>query len=228
MIEKTNIHIFIPVFNEAATIPELIQEIQGLEYTNIYIVDDGSTDEILEKVKHRKVKVIRHFINRGVGAATQTAIEWARKNDIFYMILMDGDGQHLPKDMEKLSSNMEVNKSDLVIGNRFLDDISSMPKTRRLFNRIANLITNFFCSNTYTDTQSGFRMLNRAAIESIQLRIDHYGFCSEMILQAERHRLKISEVAVQTVYTTYSIQKGQSFFKGVETAFELIWRVIFR
>lgn len=226
MIPKADIHIYIPAYNEEQVIGEVLETIRQYGYPNLYIVDDGSTDQTAEYARLANGKVFQHLINRGVGAATQTAIEGARKSDCRFMILMDADGQHLPEDIEILIQRMSKGDCDIVIGSRFLGDLSGMPKSRRWFNGLANLLTNLFCKSSYSDTQSGFRMLNRKAIETLQLTLDEYGFCSEMIILAEKHGLKIVEVPTQVVYTDYSLGKGQDFYTGIRTAFNFLWKVI--
>ncbi len=228
MIPKSDIPIFIPAFNEELTIAKVISELRECGYSQLFVVDDGSSDNTAKKANEAGAYLIQHIINRGAGAATQTAIEWARKKSFSYMILMDGDGQHLPRDLEKLVQRMDAGDCDIVIGSRFLGDVSAMPKSRRWFNRMANVLTNFFCKNQYTDTQSGFRMLNRNAIENLQLTLDEYGFCSEMLFLAEQKGLKVAEVAISTIYTQYSLSKGQGFYSGVGTALNFIWKVIFK
>ncbi len=226
MIRKTDIQIYIPAYNEESIIGEVLQIIRRYGYPNLYVIDDGSTDGTVVNARQANSKVIQHAINRGVGAATQTAIEWARSTDCQYMILMDADGQHLPEDMEALIQRMSTGDCDIVIGSRFLDDLSGMPRSRQWLNRLANVLTNLFCKFTYSDTQSGFRMLNRNAIESLQLTLDEYGFCSEMIILAERKGLKVAEVPTQIVYTSYSLGKGQDFYMGIRTAIDVLRKVI--
>ncbi|MBX2877808.1 MAG: glycosyltransferase family 2 protein [Saprospiraceae bacterium] len=226
MIPKKDVHIYIPAYNEESIIGEVLQRIHQYGYPSLSVIDDGSTDRTAEYALQANSKVIQHLVNRGVGAATQTAIEGARRFDCPYMILMDADGQHLPEDLEVLIQRMSEGDCDLVIGSRLLGDLSGMPKSRRWFNSLANLLTNLFCKSSYSDTQSGFRMLNRKAIELLQLSLDEYGFCSEMIILAEKKGLKIVEVPIQIVYTQYSLEKGQDFYTGIRTAFNFLWKVV--
>lgn len=228
MISKSEIYLFIPAFNEERTIGATLEDIRRHGYSNCFVVNDGSIDKTPEIARLAKAVVISHLINRGAGAATQTAIDCARENGFPYVVLMDGDGQHLAKDIEVLAKRMEKEDCDIVIGSRFLKDISQMPRHRKGFNYIANALTNLFSKKKYTDSQSGFRMLNRQAIEKINLCVDQFGFCSEMIILAEKNKLKIAEAPITTIYTPYSLAKGQDFFTGIRTAFQFIWRVIFK
>ena len=228
MIPMSDIHIFIPAFNEEQTIGAVLAAIQKDGYASYFVINDGSTDQTAEQARLGEAGVIDHWINRGVGAATQTAIEFARSKDCAFMVLMDGDGQHLAQDIEVLAKRMAKGDCDIVIGSRFLKDVSAMPRSRRGFNYLANVLTHLFSKHQYTDTQSGFRMLNRRAIEHLELTVDQFGFCSEMLFLAEQKELRVVEVPITTVYTPYSLAKGQDFYTGIATALHFIWRIIFR
>ena len=228
MIEKSDIHIFIPAFNEAQAIGKLIVSLGLHGYENIYVIDDGSTDGTADIATKESAELIRHFVNRGVGAATQTAIEFSRLKDLDYILLMDADGQHIAEDIETLINCMSGEDVDIVLGSRFLKDSDAMPRMRKRYNYLANTLTNLFCINSYTDTQSGFRMLNKTAIRSLNILLDDYGFCSEMIIHAERLGLRIKEVPVETIYTSYSLSKGQNFFKGIRTGISILERIWFK
>lgn len=222
-----DIHIFIPAYNEEKSIRQVILEIKENGFKNIYIIDDGSMDRTSAIAKSEGVKTIKHIINRGVGAATQTAIEYARKNKFQRMVLMDADGQHNPSDIEKLTHEMNISDADMVIGSRFLQGESNIPFSRRLYNSIGNRLINLTCKNKYSDTQSGFKLLNKNAIHSLDLSIDNFAFCSEMILLAEKQNLLIKEISIQVRYSEYSLSKGQGFLEGVKTIFSFWWKMIY-
>ncbi len=228
MISKKDICICIPVFNEEQVVFQVIKNIQKRGYTKIFIINDGSTDDSKKEAERAGATVIQHLVNRGAGAATQTAIVFARQHGFKFLLLMDGDGQHCPDDVPALSTALLSSNSDIVIGSRFLKDLSNMPNIRKGYNRIANQLTNLFCNNNYTDTQSGYRLLNRNAIEKLNLTLDGFSFCSEMLILSERAGLKITEAPVKTLYSEYSLQKGQNFLSGISTAWDLIRKIIFR
>ena len=70
MIRKSDVHFFIPAFNEEQAISEVIKTVRRCGYANLYVVDDGSTDSTAEKARQAGARVIHHYINRGAGAAT--------------------------------------------------------------------------------------------------------------------------------------------------------------
>jgi len=218
------IHLILPAYNEAAVIEEVIREIQAAVDVQILVVDDGSTDETAQKARAMGVTVLRHSINRGAGAACQTGIILARKLGWSQVAFMDADGQHIPSDLVGLINTMKAQQADLVIGSRFINPSKGIPRIRRFYNWVANLLTIAFTTGKYTDTQSGFRLLNARAIALINLTQDDFSFCSEMIVLAEEFDLKIVETPIQVRYTAYATQKGQDLQVGMITAFNFLWK----
>lgn len=222
-----DIHIFIPAYNEEKSIRQVILEIRAHGFQSIYVVDDGSTDRSTDIAQSEGATIISHIINRGVGAATQTAIAYARKNKLAPMLLMDADAQHDPQFIATLFLQMKKDDADMVIGSRFLQGEGNIPFSRKMYNALGNFLMNLTYKNHYTDTQSGFRLLNKNAIHSIDLKIDNFAFCSEMILIAEKKSLKISEAPITVRYSEYSLSKGQGFVEGLKTIFSFWWKLIY-
>ncbi len=228
MIALSHIYVLLPAYNEASSIIEVINGLKNKGIHNILVINDGSTDNTAQLVRQEPVHLVNHLINRGAGAAIQTGIELARHQGWPYIALMDADGQHDANDILVLKEKMEQSNCDLVVGSRFMKNGNQIPRTRIVFNFIANLMTNIFSKKKFTDSQSGLRLLNRKAIESINLELDGFGFCSEMLNKAEKADLKIEETATKVLYTKYSISKGQDFNVGITTAFNFLWNIFFK
>ena len=226
-VNKADILILLPAFNEATVIGKVLSGIRAAGYPSVCVVDDGSSDDTGDQAQKSGAAVITHPINRGAGAAVQTGIAYAKKRGFQFAVLMDSDGQHLPGDIDSLCAKMEASEADIVIGNRFSKTKNAVPNHRIFYNQIANIFTNIFCKKNYTDTQSGFRLLNRKAIENINLKNRGFGFCSEMIIFSEKNNLRIEETPIRVLYTEYSMNKGQNFQEGVRTARSILWRVMF-
>jgi len=228
MIEKADISVVIPAFNESAAIGPVIQRVLDCGFGRVVVVNDGSRDDTAAVAQHAGAIVLHHLINRGAGAAAQTGIAYARRRGLPYLVQIDADGQHYPEDIDAMAARMAATDCDIVIGSRWLGRNTGVPATRVAYNRISNLFTNFFCRSNYTDSQSGMRLLNRRAIEALDLHLDGFGYCSEMIVQAEEQKLKIEEVPIRVAYTEYSMSKGQDLQMGVTTAMNLLWKLIFQ
>ena len=215
-------------YNEAPVIAEVIANIKAVVDCPIVVIDDGSSDQTARLAKEAGAIVLQHLVNRGAGAACMTGIALARQQAWPCVIFMDADGQHLPEDIEAIYQTYLDTEADLVIGSRFNKTRNDIPWLRRRFNGIANRLTNLFCSGHYSDTQSGFRLLGQQALKRIELVQDDFSYCSEMIIQADREQLRIAECPIHVRYTEYSISKGQDFQVGLTTAFQFLWKIMFR
>ena len=227
MIQESEIGVIIPAYNEGPMIGEVVAHVRSCGYPHVVVIDDGSKDDTRQRALEAGAEVVSHLINRGAGAASQTGIHYARQRGFSYIIQLDADGQHHPEDMKALIEKMAEGKYEIVIGSRFIQMSEGIPAMRVAYNRISNLLTNWFCRGSYSDSQSGFRMLNRKAIETLNLGLDGFGYCSEMIVVAERNGLSIGEVPISVSYTEYSMSKGQDIHMGVTTAINLLWKLIF-
>ncbi len=218
----------IPAYNEEEHIRSLIASCQLMGYSDIVVVDDGSTDNTARIAQNAGTIVLSHVINRGVGAATQTGLRAAQLLGADITVTIDADGQHQARDIKKLVDALIEHKKDVVIGSRFLQHGNEIPWLRKFFNSIANIITFFLAGIYLTDTQSGLKAFSKKALELIQITANGYEFSSEIIREAQHYRLRIEEVSASVVYTPYSLSKGQNLATGITTIFKLIIRTLMR
>ena len=220
--------VIIPAYNEEKSIKSIINSCQLLGFNDIIVADDGSTDATGRVAREAGATVVSHIINRGVGAATQTGLQAARLHDADVAVTIDADNQHKPQDIKRLIDALMTRESDIVIGSRFLNHGNSVPAMRRVFNRIANIITFFLAGIMLTDSQSGLKAFSRKALETIKMSANGFEFSSEIIREAHYYQLSITEVPVSVVYTPYSLSKGQNLSTGLTTVFRLIIRTLMR
>jgi glycosyltransferase involved in cell wall biosynthesis len=218
----------IPAYNEEEHIRSLIVSCQLMGYSDIVVVDDGSTDNTARIAQNAGTIVLSHVINRGVGAATQTGLRAAQLLGADIAVTIDADGQHQARDIKTLVDALIEHKKDVVIGSRFLQQGNEIPLLRKFFNSIANIITFFLAGIYLTDTQSGLKAFSKKALELIQITANGYEFSSEIIREAQHYRLRIEEVSASVVYTPYSLSKGQNLATGITTIFKLIIRALMR
>jgi glycosyltransferase involved in cell wall biosynthesis len=230
-----NTYIVLPAYNEGKVIKEVITDIQKEGYKNIIVIDDGSLDDTYSRAKSTGVIVLKHPINRGKGAATQTGIDTAKLLNADIIVTMDSDGQHNPKDIKKLIQPILDGKADVVIGSRMLNT-KGMPKSRIVMNKIANIVTYIFFGILVSDSQSGFRAYNRKAYTNVYTYMDRYEFESEMLGQIKNAKLRIKEVPIKVIYTDYSKNKykhmskfsAQGLTNGVKMVIRLIENSLFK
>jgi len=223
MSQKKSIWIVLPAYNEDKMIGKVVADIRQKNYHNIIVVDDGSTDSTGEVAEKAGAVVIKHTINRGAGAATQTGIIGALRLGAEIIVTMDSDSQHDADDIKKITVPIEQDKCDVVIGSR-LKDRKNMPVLRRFFNLGANLATWIFFGLWVSDSQSGFKAFSRKAAQQIRILTNGFEFCSELIREIKVLKLAFTEVPIKVYYNEYSMAKGQSFARGLTTLFKLIMR----
>jgi glycosyltransferase involved in cell wall biosynthesis len=159
--------IVIPAYNEAGSIASVIREVQALHpQLDMLVVDDGSSDSTSELAESLGVKVLRLPFNLGYGAAVQTGLVYAVEADYEACVLIDGDGQMNPKDIDGLLTQVADNQVDLALGSRFLGKTDyALPLTRRLGIALFSKMTSFFTHQQITDPTSGFQVIGRRLME---------------------------------------------------------------
>jgi len=189
----------VPAYNEENKLPTLIKEI--LQYVDRVIVcDDGSTDKTSEVAEKAGADVIVHGHNMGKGAAMKSLFNFAKETDFDILVTIDGDGQFLPSEIPRLVEPIKQNKSDIVIGYRFVD--KEMPGYRKFGNKILDKLTNAAADLPFIDTQSGYRAYTKSALQQISFTSNGFGADSEILVSASRRGLRIGEEKVSVKYDT--------------------------
>lgn len=190
----------IPAYNVEKTIVDVIK--RSLNFVDKVIVcDDGSSDSTSKNVEFTGAVLIKHEKNLGKGAALKSLFKYARENKADVIVTIDGDGQFLPEEIEKLVKPIQNYQFDVVIGNRFLDK-HEMPSYRKAGNKILDKFTKLAADLPFEDTQSGFRAYSKNAIEKITFSSNGFGVDSEIIIDAVNKGLKITEKYVTVLYNT--------------------------
>ena len=189
----------IPAFNEEKTIGEIVEK--SLQYADKVIVcNDGSTDNTEKKAKEKGATIINHKKNFGYGAAIITLFEEARKQNVEIMITLDGDGQHNPEQIPTLVSALTENNVDVVIGSRFLDKNTNSPGYRKTGIKIITSASNFGTNFKTSDSQSGFRVYSKNAIDAIHPTEEGMAVSTEILLKASNKGLSVAEVPISISY----------------------------
>ena len=189
----------IPAYNEAPRLPALLAAIaaQALPL-EVAIVDDGSHDGTGDLAAQAGVTVLRHPFNLGYGAGLQTGYKYALQTGAPWVVQMDADGQHDPRDVTRLLEPIRLGNCDLVIGSRFLEPTGyAMDPLRQLGRRFFIALARAFGFRV-TDPTSGFQALGRRVLE---LYVGD-AFPSDypdvdVLLTAHRHGLVVREISVE-------------------------------
>jgi len=165
-LNKNNLAIIIPAYNEAGRIATSIAGIRKFGNADVVIVNDGSDDSTASEARAAGARVIELPFNLGYGAALQTGFKYAIDKGYEFAVQMDADGQHDPLSIEALISPVLKDEVDVVIGSRFLDKGNyKAPFVRRMGMYFFGIITSVVTGRRITDPTSGFQALNKKVME---------------------------------------------------------------
>lgn len=214
--------IVVPAYNEATTIAQVLRAIRGAY--DVVVVDDGSSDDTGDIARAGGAIVVRHVINRGLGAALRTGFSYATARGDIYdaVVTLDADGQHDPSEIPALLAELERG-ADVVIGTR---ERSDMPAVRQGYNALGALITSGLFGGPLADSQSGFRAFRTKKLKDFALTTSRMEISTEILAEAHRINAVVRAAPITVRYTDYSMSKGQSLFEGARTAWRLVLKSI--
>jgi glycosyltransferase involved in cell wall biosynthesis len=206
----------IPAYDEAVGIGSTILA-AGRYADEVVVVDDGSADNTVGIAEQAGATVIEHETNKGKGGAIRTLLKHARSVDFDVLVLIDGDGQHVPDNIPQVAGSVLSGDTDLAIGSRYLQkrENEETPRYRRFGQRTLDLLTLGSTSANLTDTQSGFRALSSEAVDALALRTNGFGIETEMIDVAIRAGLTIREEPIDVKYDGIDGQTYSPFRHGL-------------
>jgi glycosyltransferase involved in cell wall biosynthesis len=158
--------IIIPAHNEEAALPGVIADVRAHQPdADIVVVDDASTDNTARTAERLGARVLRLPLNLGIGGAVQTGFRFAREMRYAYALQVDGDGQHPAAAIGDLLERLRAEDADVAIGSRFISGAGFQSTfLRRVGIAMFRVLSRVTTGRTVTDSTSGFRAYNAAAI----------------------------------------------------------------
>lgn len=219
------VSVVIPVFNEEATVADIVTrtkktlETMGVTY-EVLVVDDGSTDHSADIAEKSQVNVLREP-HKGKGLALRTGFEQARGE---LVVTLDADGSHWPEEIPLVLKYILENRADFVIGSRFFNSEANKAKVPRLNgigNKLFNDMIRYLTGVKITDSQSGFRAIRSSLIKRMKLSSRGYEVESEMLIKALRMRARVTETPIRFDQRTVGkskldpIKDGARIFRAI-------------
>lgn len=202
------ISVVIPTLNEPAIGGVITRIFTALGRDTEILVVDSSTDDTPNIAKKAGARVITQK-GSGYGDAYLAGFKQV-KGDIICMI--DGDGTYWPEDLPKLIETVKNNEADICIGNRFSAmEKGAMSFSHRVGNKFLTWLTNKLYGTSASDSQSGMRVIKKDALEKLELHHPEMPLASEMIIEAKKKRLSISELPIR-----YSVRVGEAKMKSMK------------
>ena len=224
----SKLSIIIPVYNEAATIEAIVSAVenQPLEIEReIVIVDDCSTDATREKLAqleaHKDVRVYRHEVNQGKGAALRTGFARATGD---LVIVQDADLEYDPADYPKMIAPILAGEADVVYGSRFAGGASHavLRYWHAMGNRFLTALSNWFSDLWLTDMETCYKCFRREVIQAIDIVENRFGFEPEITAKIAAAGLRVWEVQIS--YRGRGFHEGKKI--GVKDGFRAIWAIV--
>lgn len=226
----TRLSVVIPVYNEHATIAEVIRRVEAVPLDlerELVVIDDCSTDgtqETLRALREQNPEglvCLFHEKNRGKGAALRSGFSVA-SGDI--ILIQDADLEYDPAEYPKLLKPILDGKADVVYGSRF---VGGEPHRVLLFwhsigNKLLTLLSNMLTNLNLTDMETCYKVFRKEALSRIALRENRFGFEPEITAKLARQRLRIYEVGISYAGRTYAEGKKINWKDG----FRAIWCIL--
>jgi glycosyltransferase involved in cell wall biosynthesis len=222
------ISVVVPVYNEKATVAEIVRRIRAVPIPKeIILVDDGSTDgtrDVLATIDRQDdLVILLHQRNQGKGAAIRTGLARA-SGDI--VIIQDADLEYDPAQYPRLIQPIVEGVADVVYGSRFLP--SGPHRVLYFWHYVANrgltMLSNMFTDLNLTDMETCYKVFRREVVRAIapKLKENRFGIEPELTAKIARRRYRVYEVGISYFGRTY--QEGKKI--GFADACRAFWSII--
>ena len=199
MPQSNHIWCAIPVYNNKGTVKNIAAGCREI-IKNIVVVDDGSTDvDVAGLLSGMDIIVLRHEKNLGKGQALLTASKYVEDRGGLYMITIDADGQHNPRNIEKFIPLLEEDYTSLIIGCRNFNT-ENVPKKSRFGRHFANFWLRIETGIHIDDCQSGFRAYPVKYLNQLNFKGSRYDFEAEVLAKAVWVGLQLKTVDIDVHY----------------------------
>lgn len=227
------VSVVIPCYNEEKTILDLVSRVKrvDVDLQEIIVIDDCSTDGTPGQLEHLRddpqVRLLRHEVNQGKGAALRTGFAQA-SGDV--VIIQDADLEYDPREYPILLQPILDGKADVVFGSRFM---GGRPHRvvyfwHMLGNQFLTLCSNMLTNINLSDMETCFKVFKRDILRGIAIEENRFGFEPEITAKVARLKCRIFEVGISYNGRTYEEGKKIGWKDGVRALYAIIKYNLFR
>jgi glycosyltransferase involved in cell wall biosynthesis len=224
-IKPVKLSILMPVYNERTVVERCIALVLAAPLPEemereLIVVDDCSTDgtyAILERLAaaHSEIRLFRHAVNQGKGAAVRSAIQYAGGD---FSLIQDADLEYDPEEYPILLKPLLEGRADAVFGSRYMAGVQTRVLLFRhsMINKALTLISNMFCNLNLTDMETCYKVFRTDLLKSIPIRSNRFGFEPEIVMKSAKRKFRIYEVPISYHGRTYEEGKKIGWKDGLK------------
>jgi glycosyltransferase involved in cell wall biosynthesis len=223
-IPSPRLSVVMPVFNERATIEEIVLRVLAVPMrTELIVVDDGSTDgtrEVLARLREQApFTLLLQERNQGKGAALRRGFG-AATGDL--VVAQDADLEYSPEELPMLAELIADGRADVVYGSRFLGRHRVFLFTHYLGNRLLTLLTNVLYNTMLTDMETCYKVMRREVLQGLTLRSNGFGIEPELTAKIFKRGWRVYEVPI--TYDGRSYEEGKKI--GWRDGLVALWALL--
>jgi hypothetical protein len=188
--------VIVPAFNEQDAIAEVVRSVhQHVPGIPVVVIDDCSADDTILTARQAGAEVLALPHHLGLGGCVQAGYKLAYELGFQYVIRVDGDGQHDPRDIPRIFEKLKTSGCEMVIGSRFVSENGSRTGTvRSLGIRFFRLVLRPILGKPVHDPTSGFVGVNRRALVVFSRTFPLEYPEIETLVVLQRRRFRFEEV----------------------------------
>jgi len=222
VIDPRRVAAVVPAYNEAGKIGDVVRKVPRNYAACVIVVDDCSSDATSEEARAAGAeRVVRHPVNRGVGAGIRTGLMTAKQEGFEFAAILSGDDQHEPDELPRVLGPLFAGEADMVQGSRWLPGGATpgIPPERRWLTRLYPRLFRWASGYPSTDGTNGFRAFRLALLDDPRIRLeqdwlDRYELEPYLLYQTVRCGYRVREVPVTVRYHARGTTKMRFFRDG--------------
>ena len=198
MVDRGDVCVLIPTYNEAATIGDVVGEFREQGFENVLVVDGHSTDDTVDIAREHGARVVEQS-GQGRGNGKGEAVrEGVARSTAPYLLMLDGDGTYRPTDAEALLEPLLTGDADHVVGDRYADMADgAMTRFNGVGNRLINRAFRSVHGRDVGDVLSGYRAFTRESFEQCDPKADGFGIETELAVECVKHGIPLAVVPIE-------------------------------